>query len=100
MHLNGAGAEQALQKLSARVQGSHSFLCRAHLERPGTEQAFQRAPDAGGASGAVLEQVVVEDAGRARVRQNVHVALYQVARREGPVPLRRACSRQIQNRSG
>lgn len=38
------------------------------------------------------EQVVVEDTGRPRVRQDVDVALHQVSCRKGPVRLCRACN--------
>lgn len=41
---------------------------------------------------AVAPQVVIEDAGRARVRQHVRVAGLRLLRREGPVLLRAVCA--------
>jgi len=43
---------------------------------------------------AVGPQVVVEDAGRARVRQHIRVARLRLVRREGPVLLRAVCAQQ------
>ena len=79
------------------AQGTEGLLVwntdSPHLQgAAGAEEALEGAPHRGRPPQAVQEQVVVEDAGRARVRENVHVALHQVVPREGPVPLRRACA--------